>query len=243
LTALFKQKIDTVVIGNSDDIIAKDVVDSISQYMNQEIENNFAKQIKKGTRENKLLEISNEFLSLILNDIDAAWNLLGQNLMEKESFILGDILENTFGQEQVASKGYIKLHIYIYYSPGWFWGNLSTSLLTVGIVAIGVSMIGWGTAAAGIVGLVAGAIIGATLGVMIERSVNNLVNRNGKGDFDFDLINETLLDSWIYPFKTKIEKNLLDFIFDLINYAGGNFLGGAMSTRPSNLSNFGYSCA
>jgi hypothetical protein len=86
-----------------------------------------------------------------------------------------------------------------------------------------------------------GALIGATLGVAIERYINHLVYRNGVAGFTYDLINTTLVEGWLVPFKITIQYNLLNALFSIINFAGGNWSAGAAGApRPSTLPSFGY---
>ena len=89
----------------------------------------------------------------------------------------------------------------------------------------------------GPVGVIVGALIGATLGT-IERYINHLVYRNGVAGYD--LINTTLVEGWLVPLKT-IQYNLLNALFSIINFAGGNWSAGAAGApRPSTLPSFGY---
>lgn len=70
---------------------------------------------------------------------------------------------------------------------------------------------------------------------------NHLVYRNGTAGFTYDLINATLVEGWLVPFKITIQYNLLNAIFSIINFAGGNWSSGAAgAVRPASLPRLAY---
>ena len=250
LQAVFRNKVDQGFDKNiniQSNILSKEVATFASKVMHQEFSDTIlAKNSQDEQRRiNELIEISDDFFDTIANDMETAWELLQNSLLPQEVEILAQVMQNIFEDQEnvitpLSTKGYIKINIYVEYSPGWFFGNLSTVLFVAAITPIVLSIMGWGTSMAGPVGAIAGLIIGSTIGVLIERSVNNLINRDGKAGFRHDLIKETLLDAWWYIFKTNLEKNLLDFLFDLINFSGGNFMSSTSSTKPADLPPFTF---
>ncbi len=211
----------------------------------------------------ELLTFSEDFFDMLLVDEQLALSMLANMLNEDELLIMETILSEAFGNESTTTGntiplsseyksssmgnaiplagGYAKLRLYVHASYGWFWGRLSTTLLTIAITPVVVQFVGLGAAAGGPVGVIVGALIGATLGVAIERYINHLVYRNGVAGFTYDLINTTLVEGWLVPFKITIQYNLLNALFSIINFAGGNWSAGAAGApRPSTLPSFGY---
>lgn len=126
-------------------------------------------------------------------------------------------------------RGTFRIHLYVQFSTGYFVGYLVSGLIVTFISSIVVSMIGAGTAAGGPVGSVVGTIVGALIGGAIQSSVQNLIDRSGQGGFYRKLIDESFWFLW----NGKWEKNLLDYLMDLISFAGGGFIGGSFSGVPS----------
>jgi len=176
----------------------------------------------------ELMEFANDLFDIMEDEPIVAFELMA-NYFDEQQFDLGSVLNQVFenDNEHPLAKGYAKLRIYIAYSPGWFYGNLITSLVTTAIViAIG-QIIALSTSVAGIVGTVVGGIVGAIIGTLISDQIDKLVNRQGQAGFSIDLINTKFIDSWLFPFKINIQLNLMDIVFDLINFAGGSFFGGS----------------
>jgi hypothetical protein len=199
-------------------------------------------------RIDELLDFSDQYFDALSTDVNLALAMLTQTLNEEEIMILETILAEAFSEETsvnndvtTLSGGYAKLRLYVHASWGWFYGRLSTTLLVVAITPVVIQFAGLGAAAGGPVGVIVGALIGSTLGVAIERYINHLVYRNGTAGFTYDLINTTLVEGWLVPFKITIQYNLLNAIFSIINFAGGNWSAGAAgATRPSTLPGLSY---
>lgn len=199
-------------------------------------------------RIDELLDFSDQYFDALSTDVNLALAMLTQTLNEEEIMILETILAEAFSEETsvnndvtTLSGGYAKLRLYVHASWGWFYGRLSTTLLVVAITPVVIQFAGLGAAAGGPVGVIVGALIGSTLGVAIERYINHLVYRNGTAGFTYDLINTTLVEGWLVPFKITIQYNLLNAIFSIINFAGGNWsAGSAGATRPSTLPGLSY---
>ena len=199
-------------------------------------------------RIDELLDFSDQYFDALSTDVNLALAMLTQTLNEEEIMILETILAEAFSEETsvnndvtTLSGGYAKLRLYVHASWGWFYGRLSTTLLVVAITPVVIQFAGLGAAAGGPVGVIVGALIGSTLGVAIERYINHLVYRNGTAGFTYDLINTTLVEGWLVPFKITIQYNLLNAIFSIINFAGGNWSAGAAgATRPSILPGLSY---
>ena len=200
----------------------------------------------------ELLSFSDTFFETLLFDQELAFEMLSNMLNEDEIRLLETMFLEAYLDEDYMSLdsvtlsgglerlsgGFARLRLYVHASTGWFYGRLSTTLLTVAITPVVVQFIGLGSAAGGPVGVLVGAMIGATSGVSIERYINHLVYRNGVAGFTYDLINTTLVQGWWVPFRITIQYNLLNSIFAIINFAGGNWASGA--ARPANLPAFSY---
>lgn len=259
LTEAAHIKQDIVTIAKS--TLSEELTDINQDIKSKKLNNDVLNEDEN--RIDELLAFSEEYLDVLLVDKQLALSMLGDTLNENELLIIETILSEAFGDDSTTlgntiplstgstssptvkavplASGYVKLRLYIHASHGWFWGKLSTTLLTVAITPVVVQFAGLGAAAGGPVGVIVGTLIGATLGVAIERYINNLVYRNGTTGFTYDLINATLLEGWFVPFKIKIEYNLLNAIFSIINFAGGNWSSGAAgATRPSTLPSFQY---
>lgn len=217
-------------------------------YANIELSSSSLESTDNNQRVDELLEFSDKYFDALSTDVNLALAMLAQTLNEEEIIILEAILAEAFAEDTnvnneitTLSGGYAKLRLYVHASYGWFFGRLSTTLLVVAITPVVVQFAGLGAAAGGPVGVVVGALIGSTLGVAIERYINHLVYRNGTAGFTYDLINTTLVEGWVVPFKITIQYNLLNAIFAIINFAGGNWSAGAAgATRPSTLPGLSY---
>jgi len=199
-------------------------------------------------RVEELLTFSEDFFDTLLVDEELAFSMLSNMLNEDEILLMEIMFSQAYDSDASSTEdilslsvGYAKLRLYVHASWGWFYGRLSTTLLTIAITPIVVQFIALGSAAGGPVGVVVGALIGATLGVAIERYINRLVYQNGEAGFTYDLINTTLVEGWLVPFKITIQYNLLNAIFGIINFAGGSWSSGvAGATRPSSLPGLNY---
>jgi len=245
LNSIFRQKIDPTFdeqyqIEQNNNIINQ-IVDYSKNTINEKV--NKTRGTLTNTENQRidklLLDSEIVFDSIVNNDFDNISLALVNIFNENEIGIVQSILENFSDDFEIGKqeRGTFKIHLYVQFSPGYFYGYLVAGLVVAAITPIVLSMIGLGTVAGGPVGLVVGGIVGAVLGGVIQASVQNLIDRGGKADFYLSLINTSFWFLW----NGKWEKNLLDYLMDLIAFGGGGWLGGQMTSLPSGYPKLQYS--
>jgi len=238
---------ETQVYRDVDYKINSQIFGNLSQVIHDEIEK--AKLFKDNDdvqlkRAEELQEYILQYIDSGLIDANELFEIVLKKLTNEELSLLANLLqslndvnelENFEEQKSGLERGKVHLWIYAHYSVGWLYGGIASSLITIGLVGVVAQLTGMGFATGAVVGAIIGAIVGATIGAAIVTAIDNLVYRGGEAGFTYTLIEH---NQSIWFISANVEWNILDLIFELINFAGGGFVSGAQ--KPVGLPVFSW---
>ncbi|MDR2978259.1 MAG: hypothetical protein LBU56_02410 [Rickettsiales bacterium] len=226
--------------------VSTDFFGNISQLMQDEIAMAKTKRSASENELNRAVELQSyveSFSESITTEQGNIADIFAQ-LTEEEVELFTAIWQDEVAQSSIENEkdaasrwffgGEFKFKLYAHLSLGWFVEGLSSSLITLGLVALVVKITGMSAAQAGVVGLVIGALVSATIGALLIDSINRLMGRNGQAGFTHVFIEHKQWWAWNW----NVDINIFDIVWELINFGGGRFIGGSYSSRPAGTNPF-----